>query len=313
MDFIQSIILGIVQGLSEFLPISSSGHLVILPWIFHWQDQGLAFDVALHLGTLLAVLAYFRKEWMMMFKAMLFQKNIKEEEKELSVSKQGKKSQISNLKSQICLVKYLQSKFNRVNSKFQNPNYYQQFNRQLFFFILLASIPGAFFGWLFQSQAENIFRSSPLLIVFTLSGAAFFLWWFDKKGKKEKFLKNLNWHAALFIGFSQALAIIPGVSRSGVTITAALALGFERKTVAKFSFLLAAPIIFGAGLVKIPSLINNNNINFSVLLIGILTSAIAGFLAIKYLLRYLETRSYNIFVYYRIILALAILGIILMR
>jgi len=133
-----------------------------------------------------------------------------------------------------------------------------------------------------------------------------------KKGKKTKILKNLNWRAALFIGFSQALAIVPGVSRSGVTITAALALGFERRTAAKFSFLLAAPIIFGAGLVKIPSLINNN-INFPVLLIGILTSAIAGFLAIKYLLRYLETRSYNIFVYYRIILALVILGIILIR
>jgi undecaprenyl-diphosphatase len=151
-----------------------------------------------------------------------------------------------------------------------------------------------------------------LLIVFTLIGLALFLWWFDKKGKKEKFLKNLNWRAALLIGFSQALAIIPGVSRSGITITAALALGFERKAAAKFSFLLAAPIIFGAGLVKIPSLINNN-INFPILLIGILTSSIAGFLAIKYLLKYLETRSYNIFVYYRIILALAILGIILIR
>ena len=268
MDFIQSIILGIVQGLSEFLPISSSGHLVILPWIFNWKDQGLAFDVALHWGTLLAVIAYFKKEWIMMFKSL--------------------------------------------SSNSVEANLPQNFHsRQLFFFILLASIPGAFFGWLFQSQAENIFRS-PLLIVFTLSGVAFLLWWFDKKGKKEKFLKNLNWRAALFIGFSQALAIVPGVSRSGITITAALALGFERKTAAKFSFLLAAPIIFGAGLVKIPSLINGN-IDFPILLIGILSSSIAGFLAIKYLLRYLETRSYNIFVYYRIILALVILGIILIR
>jgi len=146
MDFIQSIVLGIVQGLSEFLPISSSGHLVILPWIFNWQDQGLAFDVALHWGTLLAVLAYFRKEWIMMFKSLL------------------------------------------PNSV--EVNLPQNFhNRQLFFFILLASIPGAFFGWLFQSQAENIFRS-PLLIVFTLIGLAVFLWWFDKKRKKNKNFKK---------------------------------------------------------------------------------------------------------------------------
>ena len=273
MDFIQSIILGIVQGLSEFLPISSSGHLVILPWIFNWQDQGLAFDVALHWGTLLAVLAYFRKEWIEMFKSLL------------------PNSVEANLPQNL----------RKVNFR----------NRQLFFFILLASIPGAIFGFLFKNLAENIFRS-PLLIVFTLSGFAFFLWWFDKKGKKEKFLKNLNWRAALFIGFSQALAIIPGVSRSGITITAALALGFERRAAARFSFLLAAPIIFGAGLVKIPSLVNGN-INFPIILIGILSSSIAGFLAIKYLLRYLETRSYNIFVYYRIIFALIILGMILMK
>ncbi len=294
MDFIQSIILGIVQGLSEFLPISSSGHLVILPWIFNWKDQGLAFDVALHWGTLLAVLAYFRKEWKEMFKAVLSSCHCKQSEAKRSKAKQ---SRCFNEKVRDCFV--------------VSPRNDVFYNRRLFFFILLASIPGAFFGWLFQRQAENIFRS-PLLIVFTLLGIAFFLWWFDKKGKKEKFLKNLNWRAALFIGFSQALAIVPGVSRSGITITAALALGFERKAAAKFSFLLAAPIIFGAGLVKIPSLINNN-INFSVLLIGILISSIAGFLAIKYLLRYLETRSYNIFVYYRIILALAILGIILIR
>jgi undecaprenyl-diphosphatase len=273
MDFIQSIILGIVQGLSEFLPISSSGHLVILPWIFKWQDQGLAFDVALHWGTLLAVLAYFRKEWIMMFKSLL------------------PNSVEVNLPQNLRKLTFR--------------------NRQLFFFIFLASIPAAFFGWIFKNYAESFFRSE-LLIVFTLSGAAILLWWFDKKGKKVKFLKNLNWRAALFIGFSQALAIVPGISRSGITITAALALGFERRAAARFSFLLAAPIIFGAGLVKIPSLINNN-INFPILLIGILTSSIAGFLAIKYLFKYLETRSYNIFVYYRIILALVILGIILIR
>jgi undecaprenyl-diphosphatase len=264
MDFIQSIILGIVQGLSEFLPISSSGHLVILPWIFNWQDQGLAFDVALHWGTLLAVLAYFRKEWIEMFKSVIFS---------------------CHSHSFFCH-----------SRESGNP---PLLTNQLFFFILLASIPGAISGFLFKNLAENIFRS-PLLIVFTLSGFAFFLWWFDKKGKKEIFLKNLNWRAALFIGFSQALAIIPGVSRS------------ERRAAARFSFLLAAPIIFGAGLVKIPSLINGN-INFPILPIGILSSSIAGFLAIKYLLRYLETRSYNIFVYYRIIFALVILGMVLMR
>ena len=296
MQLIQSIILGIVQGLSEFLPISSSAHLIILPWILNWKDQGLAFDVALHIGTLFAVIFYFRKEWMMMFRTVLSYKNYLKQNKKASDFNQGNKSQITNYKLQI-------------NSKIQNSKNLNYYN--LFFLIILASIPGAIFGLLLNNYVETIFRS-PILIVFTLSILGFFLWFFDKKGKKGKFLKNLNWQTALLIGFSQAFAIIPGISRSGITITMALALGFERRAAARFSFLLATPIIFGAGIMKTPQLINSD-INFFVLSTGILTSAIAGFLAIKYILKYLENNNYNIFVYYRIIFALVILGIILMR
>lgn len=293
MEFIQSIILGIVQGLSEFLPISSSAHLIVLPWILNWKDQGLAFDVALHWGTLLAVIFYFRKEWTTMFKAVLSHRSYLKENKKLSGFNQGNKLQNSNSKFQ-------------TKSKIQNLNYYN-----LFFFIILASVPGAIFGLWLNNWAETILRS-PILIVFTLSTLGFLLWFFDKKGKKENFLENITWRQALFIGFSQALAIIPGVSRSGVTITTALALGFERRAAARFSFLLATPIIFGAGLVEIPHLINRD-INFSIILIGISTSAITGFLAIKYILKYLEHNNYNIFVYYRIIFALLLLGMILTR
>lgn len=282
MELIQSIILGIVQGLSEFLPISSSAHLIILPWILNWKDQGLAFDVALHWGTLLAVIFYFKKEWIMMAKSVLPHR----------------------ASPQSCLSDRQAPERDCDGAK-------KQFHRKLFFFIIIASVPGAIFGLLLNNWAETIFRS-PILIVFTLSILGFFLWVFDKKGKKEIFLDNITWRQALFIGFSQALAIIPGVSRSGITITMALALGFKREAAARFSFLLAAPIIFGAGLMKIPQLANSD-INFSVILTGILTSAIAGFLAIKYILKYLEHNNYNIFVYYRIIFALLIVGVLLLK
>ena len=265
MEIIQSIILGIVQGLAEFLPISSSGHLVLVSNIFHWQDQGLAFDVALHLGTLIAVLIYFRKDWVEIIKNSYLVKNLR--------------SLNFNIK-----VRELKS--------------------DMLFIIIIATIPGVFIGLILNNYAATIFRN-PLLIATTLSVGALFLFYADRIGFKKKDISELTLKMGIIIGLFQAFAIIPGVSRSGITITIALLLGFSRTSSARFSFLLSTPIILGAGIMEFPNLLASGlDIN---ILTGILTATISGYLAIKYMLKYLENKSYNIFVGYRIVLAILII------
>ena len=276
MELIQSIILGIIQGLTEFLPISSSAHLVLTPRFFSWPDQGLAFDVALHLGTLVAVISYFWKDWMEMSRKFI--KSIKFiKSKVYKVHKVESRQSISNF--QFLISKYL-------------------FNDPLFI-IILATIPGILAGLFLNNYSETVFRD-PAIIIFTLSGGAVLLYLTDQFGKNNKDIKNLSLKMGILIGLAQALAIVPGVSRSGITITAALLLGMDRAAAARFSFLLATPIILGAGVYELPHLIREG-IDASIL-IGILVSAISGYLAIKYMLRYLENKSYNIFVWYRLIL-----------
>ena len=259
------------------MPISSSAHLVLTPRFFSWPDQGLAFDVALHLGTLVAVISYFWKDWMEMSRKFI--KSIKFiKSKVYKVHKVESRQSISNF--QFLISKYL-------------------FNDPLFI-IILATIPGILAGLFLNNYSETVFRD-PAIIIFTLSGGAVLLCLTDKFGKKNKDIKNLSLKMGILIGLAQALAIVPGVSRSGITITAALLLGMNRAAAARFSFLLATPIILGAGVYELPHLIKNG-IDASIL-IGILISAISGYLAIKYMLRYLENKSYNIFVWYRLILA----------
>ena len=290
MEIIQSIILGIIQGITEFLPISSSGHLILIPNFFGWQDQGLAFDVALHWGTLIAVVIYFRKDWIRIIGNSYLLNRLKNYKYQITNTKQ-----IQNLDDEAKNTQY-----SILNTKY--------LKKDLLFIIIIATIPGVIAGLLLNTYAETVFRN-PLIISATLFFGAVLLFYSDKIGAKKTDLTNLSLKMGILIGLFQALAIIPGVSRSGITITVALLLGLKRTDAAKFSFLLSTPIILGAGIKEFPNLLNSGlNIN---ILVGVLVSALSGYLAIKYMLRYLENRSYDIFVGYRVVLAIIIAFIIL--
>jgi undecaprenyl-diphosphatase len=262
MDIMQAVILGLVQGLGEFLPISSSAHQVLCPWLFRWEDPGLTFDIALHLGTLIAVVVYFWKDWL----NILYKGFTKSKEPE------GK----------------------------------------LLWYLVLATIPGAAIGFLLEHKAETIFRN-PVLIAVLLIVMGVLLYWADRKGKKQIDTGHISLKTSFLIGLSQALAIIPGVSRSGITMTTALALGMTREGAARFSFLLSAPIILGAALVKVPRLIANPSMVDAGFLTGMAVACIAGLAAIGFLLRYIRTKTFLPFVIYRFALGLLVLGVAIYR
>jgi len=261
MTLWHAVLLGAVQGFSEFLPISSSAHLIIVPWLFRFPDPGLTFDVALHFGTLIALLSYFYRDW-------------------LSLIRAGFRSLTAKRESSV--------------------------EERLFWYLALASVPGAVIGYLLEKQAETVLRS-PLLIALTMSGMGVLLWVADLLFKKYKDLSQVSLKDSLLIGFAQALALIPGVSRSGVTITAGLALGLNRTTAARFSFLLAMPITAGAALFKAKGFFQTGVTTES--LIGIGVSTLFGFLSIKYMLAYLQKYTYRVFVIYRFLFSLVVLGV----
>jgi undecaprenyl-diphosphatase len=262
LSTLQAAILGLVQGLGEFLPISSSAHLVLIPWLFKWNDPGLTFDIALHIGTLIAVAIYFWKDWL-----KLITKGLTDVR-----STEGK----------------------------------------LFWYLVAATIPGAVVGFLLEKKAETIFRE-PILIATMLILLGVLLYWADRRGVKHIEMNRITFRTSLFIGLSQALAIIPGVSRSGITMTMGLLMGLTREGAARFSFLLAAPIIFGAALLKLPFLISNPSIITINFIIGILVSFVIGILSIGFLLRYVQTRNFLPFAWYRFILGSLVIVIVLMR
>ena len=268
MGIFQAFILGSIQGLTEFLPISSSAHLVLAPWAFNWQDPGLGFDLALHWGTLLAVLAYYWQDLLLIIKG------------------------------------FWHSLF-KSSRDLQN-NIYQK----LAWLLILASIPGALIGKLLEQQAESAFRHE-LIIAAMLGSFGIVMLVGDWLGKRVKNLDRITKLDALLIGVAQALAIIPGVSRSGATITAGLFLGFKRADAARFSFLMSVPIIFGAGLVKLKDF--SSVAGGPELIVGFLSAAVFGFLSIKYLLRYLTNHDFKIFVWYRLALAALVLIIYFTR
>ncbi|HUA32762.1 MAG TPA: undecaprenyl-diphosphatase UppP [Candidatus Binataceae bacterium] len=243
----QAIVLGIVQGLTEFLPVSSSAHLVIIPWLLNWEDPGLAFDVALHLGTLLALLIYYWRDWLDMG---------------LSLASG------------------------------------QQMPRRLLMLLIIASVPGAIIGVLFEKEAETIFRT-PALIACTLAIMGIVLWLADIYSTDKRKVRQMTVVDAFLIGLSQALAIVPGVSRSGATITMARLLGLAREDAANFSFLMATPIIAGAGMLELHKALKGGLT--SQLGLGFLASAFFGILSIALLIRYVRTHTYRPFAIYRII------------
>ncbi|HRZ94950.1 MAG TPA: undecaprenyl-diphosphatase UppP [Candidatus Moranbacteria bacterium] len=268
MTLFQAIILGLVQGLGEFLPISSSGHLVILPWLFDFSDPGLSFDIALHLGTLIAIVLYFWKDFVNIISASL------------SSSPLGRGCP---------------------KGTGEGKNY--SYSKNLLWLLILATIPGAIFGLLFEKQAETIFRN-PLLIAGTLSIAGLVLYLADKYALHKKDINGITKKDAVIIGISQAFSIIPGISRAGATITSGLFLGLSRTAAARFSFLLSAPIIFGATIIKLPDFLKSSVGLYEI--IAIITAAVSGYVAIAWLLNFVEKVSYKVFFWYRLLLAVII-------
>lgn len=259
----QAVALGIIQGLSEFLPISSSAHLALAPWLFGWEDPGLAFDVALHFGTLLALLWYFRMEWLNLVKAA----------------------------------------FGIVTTfRVETPE------KRKVIYLIVATIPGAIGGFLLQSRAESSFRS-PTIIAIALIVMGIILWAVDKAVDQRRVLGEMRWVDALLIGLSQVIALIPGVSRSGSTITTARGLRFDRESAAEFSFLMSMPIIAAAIVLEGPKALQSGGLT-NELISGVAASAISGWLAISVLMRYVSRHSYRIFAWYRVALGIAILAVI---
>jgi undecaprenyl-diphosphatase len=261
MTILQALILGLVQGLGEFLPISSSAHLFLIPWLFGWPYHGLTFDVALHLGTLLAVIAYFWRDWLTLIQHGL---------KRGVTTREGK----------------------------------------LFWFLVIASIPGAIAGYFFEEAAETVFRQ-PALIAVMLMVMGGILYLADRYGRKQDTVESINWRQSLTIGFSQAISIIPGVSRSGITISSGLLTGLTREGAARFSFLLSTPIVAGAGMLKLFD-IKTQDLT-APFFIGIGTSAVVGFLVIGLLLRWLRKSSFLPFVWYRLFLGVLVLLVAILR
>src|SRR3989338_592088 len=260
MNILQAVILGIVQGLTEFLPISSQAHLFLVPYLLGWDYQGLDFDIALHWGTLLAVLLVFGKDYW----------------------------------------RYLRALFSGCQEN-------QKMEKRMAWFLFLGSLPAAFAGFLAKDLAETLLRN-PIIMVVTLSAFGLLLWVADRFLQRSE-RSELDAGKALAIGIAQAVAIIPGVSRSGSTITAALFFGLGREAATRFSFLLSGPIIFGAGLVAMRDFTGISAARVA----GFLAAAISGFAAIKFLLRFVSRNSFNVFVWYRILLAAAVLAVVLYR
>jgi undecaprenyl-diphosphatase len=269
----QSAILGVIQGLSEFLPISSTAHLIIVPYFFHWKDPGLGFDVALHFGTLIAILAFFWKDWLNIF--------------ELAFRNEAQNSKLPS-----------GAGFCQGDSKTQN------YGKNILWVLVFATIPGILAGVFLEKKAETIFRH-PIIIAISLALVGVLLYLADHYSKKNLLIQNIGWKKAIIIGLAQAFAIIPGMSRSGSTISAGLFLGLNRKDAAHFSFLLSTPIIFGATIIKFPEMIHDG-VDLSIL-VGVIFSAVSGYLAINYLLRFIEKIGYFPFFIYRLLLALSII------
>ena len=258
MDFIQILVLALVQGLTEFLPVSSSAHLILVPILTGWEDQGLAFDVAVHVGTLSAVVLYFRKELVKMtvsWSASVIGKGFDQDAK-------------------------------------------------LAWAVLFGTIPVGIAGLLFKDFIELHLRSPEVLATAT-AVFALFLWWADAKGRETRDEYSLRWTDILFIGLAQALALIPGTSRSGATMTAGLFLGLSRKAAARFSFLLSIPVIVLAGGLKTIDYLNDASIDdMQPLMLGALLSGVSAYFCIHYFLKLLEKIGMMPFVIYRILLAI---------
>lgn len=262
MFIFQSIILGIVQGITEFLPISSSAHLVIVPALFGWEYNGLSFDIALHFGTLFAIVLYFWKDWVNIIASAIDHKN--------NDDKLG-----------------------------YPPN--------LFWQLAIATIPAGIFGYLIADLVESKLHSLWLLAI-NLAVFGLVLYLVDRYTRTDKEIKDVKYKNSFFVGIFQAMALIPGVSRSGITMIGSRLVGLKRESAARFSFLLGTPAMVGAFLFDLKGI---SEIGLSwPLLFGFLSSMISGMVAIKFLLNWLKRADFSLFFYYRIGLALLLVGLL---
>lgn len=271
MPLYQAVVLAIVQGFTEFLPISSSAHLALAPWLFGWQDQGLTFDIALHIGTLLAVLLYFFKDW----------------------------------------IQILGSGFGlRLGT---DPDLRD--NPGLLWMLAVATIPVGVAGLLLKEAAETTFRT-PWVIGTMLIGVGLLMGYAERIALRNKHLAHVSWFDSMAIGIAQALAVVPGTSRSGITITAGLFRGLDRASAARFSFLLSTPAIGGAAAKAFHDLYKAGGIpdaERAIFVTGILVSALTGCVVIALFMRYLRRATLQFFIAYRIVFGILILALAFFR
>jgi undecaprenyl-diphosphatase len=270
-SLLEAIVLGIVQGLAEFLPISSSGHLILVPWLLGWQEHGLTFDLALHLGTSAALLGYFWRDWVKLIQVV-------------AVGIFSKPARLF-------------------------PEW------KLAWLILLGCLPAGIIGVVFEAQIEALFRQ-PVLIAVMLIGFGLLMLAADRLGSQKRSLSGIGPGVTLMdavvIGCAQVLALMPGVSRSGITLTAGLFRGLDRGSAARFSFLLSAPITIAAALYKLRDLVKAPPSGGELLVFaaGVVTAGIVGALAIGFLLKYLQRKPVDVFVWYRVAAGLLILALV---
>lgn len=264
MSLLEIIILALIQGLTEFLPISSSAHLLLPAEVFGWQTQGLAFDVAVHLGSLIAVVGYFRQDLLNMARAWL--------------------------------------------TEAWRPQ--QSADSRLAWLVIVATIPAVVFGLLAKDWIEVYARTS-LVIAMTTILFGLLLWYADRTASQQNTLSKLSLGQAVLIGLAQAVALIPGTSRSGITMTVALLLGYDRQSAARFSFLLSVPVILGASLFLIKDLLTMpGSVDWLSLSYGVIFSCLAAYACITLFLRWINRIGMLPFVVYRLALGLILLGLI---
>jgi undecaprenyl-diphosphatase len=266
MTVFQALVLGVLQGLAEFLPISSSAHLALTPWLFGWPAPGLAFDTSLHLGTLIAVLWYFQEEWRRLIAAGW----------EIVRTRQVATD-----------------------------------SQRRVVFLVAATIPGGIAGLLLEDLAETVFRA-PVITAIALIALGILLWAVDRWASHDRPLDGMRWGDALLFGLAQVAALVPGVSRSGSTMTMGRALRFTREGAAVFSFLMSMPITLAAVMVKLPDAVREREVILP-LLVGVIASGASGWLAISVLLKFVARHSFGVFAVYRVVLGIFVLALLAFR
>jgi undecaprenyl-diphosphatase len=267
---LQALIMGIVQGFTEFLPVSSSGHLIALPYLLGWDDafiNSLAFSVMLHLGTLVALLVYFRADWARLVPAGL--------------------------------------------ATIRDRSFDADPDRRLAWLLVAATVPAALAGLLLGDVIESTFRE-PQVVALTLVAGAGLLWVADHVGGRARGVEDVTFPMSIGIGAAQALALIPGISRSGAAISAARLAGLDRAAAARFAFLMATPITAGAVLFEARKLVTGEagvTVEAVPLIVGLVASLVAGMVAIRFMLDYLRTRSLDVFVWYRLVVAAIVIAV----